>query len=170
VTALARYYRFINKETSLDVSLADEVAHMENYIEIQQLRFGDKITVVKEPVPESVARIKVPKLILQPIIENAYNYGLKDKLDNGLLSIRYQLEGSLLSIIIEDNGGNMTAEKLEQIRLQSHTYEGDARNHAVTNIQRRLMLAFGEHCGVTLEIGASGGLLVKLLIDTGVQL
>lgn len=170
VTALARYYRFINKETSMDVSLADEVAHMENYIEIQQLRFGDKIKVEKEPVPESVAGIKVPKLILQPIIENAYNYGLKDKLDNGLLSIRYQLEGALLSIIIEDNGGNLTAEKLEQIRLQSHTYEGDARNHALTNIQRRLMLAFGEHCGVTLEIGASGGLLVKLLIDTGVQL
>lgn len=170
VTALAKYYRFINKETELNVTLASEVAHMENYIEIQQMRFGDKITVVKESLPQEVSDFKVPKLILQPIIENAYNYGLKDKLEGGQLSIRYRLEGDRLLIDIEDNGGTLKPEKLEKIKEQIHTYEGDAINHALTNIQRRLMLAYGDHCGLTLEIGDNGGLRTVLCMDTSVRL
>lgn len=170
VTALARYYRFINKETDLNVPLSVEAAHMDNYIEIQQIRFGDKITVHEEPVPAEVANFKVPKLILQPIIENAYNYGLKDKLEDGKLSIRYQLEDTMLSIIIEDNGGQMTPEKLEKIYTQSHTYEGEALNHALTNIQRRLMLAYGDHCGLRMGIGQTGGLRVIVRLDTSIKL
>ncbi len=170
VTALARYYRFINKETTLDVTLQSEVWHMENYIEIQQMRFGDKIRVEKEDLPSSVTDFRVPKLILQPIIENAYNYGLKDKLNQGLLSICYRLEGKWLDIIIEDNGGSLTEEKLQQMRAQINTFEGEALNHAMTNIQRRLMLAYGEGCGLTLAINDVGGLRVTLRLNTTVVL
>ena len=170
VTALAKYYRFINKAPEMNVTLAMEAEHMDNYIEIQQMRFGDKITVRREPVPAEVAGVRVPKLILQPVIENAYNYGLKDKLEGGLLSIRYELEGKMLTIAVEDNGGTMTPQKLAAIHDRAHTYEGDARNHALTNIQRRLMLAYGGHCGISLEIGEQQGLIVKLHIDTAVKL
>lgn len=170
VTALARYYRFLNKETELDVALSSEVAHMENYIEIQQMRFGDKITVIKDSLPQVVADFKVPKLILQPIIENAYNYGLKDKLEGGLLSIRYCMDGNYLLIEIEDNGDALRPERLAQMREQIHTYEGDAINHALANIQRRLMLAYGEKSGLTLDIGTAGGLKVTLCLDTTVRL
>lgn len=170
VTALARYYRFINKETELDVALSSEVAHMDNYIEIQQMRFGDKITVIEDSLPQQAADFKVPKLILQPIIENAYNYGLKDKLEGGLLSIRYRMDGKYLLIEIEDNGGNLQPERLAQMQDQIQTYEGDAINHALTNIQRRLMLAYGKGSGLTLEIGTAGGLKVILRLDTTVRL
>ncbi len=170
VTALARYYRFINKETALDVTLQSEVWHMENYIEIQQLRFGDKIRIEKEELPERITGFRVPKLILQPIIENAYNYGLKDKLDEGLLSIRYRLEDKWLDIIIEDNGGSLTEEKLLKLRRQINTFEGEALNHAMTNIQRRLRLAYGENCGLSLDINDAGGLQVTLRLDTSVAL
>jgi two-component system sensor histidine kinase YesM len=170
VTALAKYYRFINKETHLDVELEKEVAHMENYIEIQQMRFGDKISVKKDMLPTEVRNIKVPKLILQPIIENAYNYGLKDTLEGGLLQINYRKEGNFLYIEIEDNGNTLTPEKLEQMRRQMYTYEGHAINHALTNIQRRLMLSCGSNCGLSLEIGESGGLKVVLCLNTNVQI
>lgn len=170
VTALAKYYRFINKETHLDVDLANEVAHMENYIEIQQMRFGDKISVKKGVLPPQVRNIKVPKLILQPIIENAYNYGLKDTLEGGLLQISYRQDGNFLYIEIEDNGNALTPEKLEHMRRQIYSYEGDAINHALTNIQRRLMLSFGSDCGLTLSIGGSGGLRAVLCINTNVQM
>ena len=162
VTALARYYRFINKETNLDVSLAAEVGHMENYIEIQQLRFGDKISVEKAELPENVKNMRVPKLVLQPIIENAYNYGLKDKLEGGLLRIEYQQQEQWLDIVIGDNGGAVTEEKLQQLRRQINTFEGDAANHAMTNINRRLQLSYGEEYGVKLDINEAGGLQVTL--------
>ena len=162
VTALARYYRFINKETDMDVSLAAEVGHMENYIEIQQLRFGDKISVEKAELPDHVKNMSVPKLILQPIIENAYNYGLKDKLEGGLLRIEYQQQEQWLDIVIGDNGGAVTEEKLQQLRRQINTFEGDAANHAMTNINRRLQLSYGEEYGVKLDINEAGGLRVTL--------
>ncbi|MGN0998192.1 MAG: sensor histidine kinase [Faecousia sp.] len=170
VTALAKYYRFINKETNLEVDLSSEVAHMENYIEIQQMRFGDKITVEREPLPPEAASFRVPKLILQPIIENAYNYGLKNKLEGGLLWIRYRTDANFLLIEIEDNGGSLTQQKLEDMRLQMQTFEGDARNHALTNIHRRLMLSYGKQCGLTLQLGEEKGLKVILRLDTSVQL
>ena len=160
--ALARYYRFINKETDMDVSLAAEVGHMENYIEIQQLRFGDKISVEKAELPDHVKNMSVPKLILQPIIENAYNYGLKDKLEGGLLRIEYQQQEQWLDIVIGDNGGAVTEEKLQQLRRQINTFEGDAANHAMTNINRRLQLSYGEEYGVKLDINEAGGLRVTL--------
>lgn len=166
VTALARYYRFINKETTMDVPLVAEVGHMENYIEIQQLRFGDKISVEKDELPQNVKNFKVPKLILQPIIENAYNYGLKDKLEGGLLQIRYLQQEQYLDLVIEDNGGTMTQERLQQLHRQINTFEGEALNHAMTNIQRRLLLAYGENCGLTLKINEAGGLQVTLRLDT----
>lgn len=170
VTALARYYRFINKEKDLHVALHSEAAHMENYVEIQQMRFGDKITVEKQDPPAALADFKVPKLILQPIVENAYNYGLHDKLADGRLTIRYAEDGAFLLCVIEDNGGALTAERLQELRKQINTFEGEAASHAMTNVNRRLMLAYGEGSGLLLDIGEAGGLRVTLKINTRVQL
>lgn len=168
VTALAKYYRFLNKQTSQNVPLSSEVGHMENYIDIQQMRFGDKIRVEKQELPAELADFKVPKLILQPVVENAYKYGLANCLKDGLLKITYRMEEALLFMEIEDNGGAVTTEQLMQMRKQLLTYEGEAINHALTNIQRRLLLAYGEPNGVSLDIGETGGLRVTLRLDTSV--
>ena len=110
VTSLAKYYRFLNKEVEQNIPLSREVEHMENYIDIQQMRFGDKITVHKGQLPESAAGFLVPKLILQPVIENAYNYGMSDILKDGQIAISYSLKEPYLCIVIEDNGGGAGAE------------------------------------------------------------
>lgn len=165
VTALAKYYRFLNKETEATVTLGDEAAHMHSYIAVQQMRFGDKISVDIQPVPEAAAAFRVPKLILQPIVENAYNYGLKNVTSDGWLSIRYALNGDWLDVIIEDNGGSITPEKLAAMDEQMHQYSGDAINHALTNVHRRLLLAFGEGSGITLSAGDAQGLRVTLRMN-----
>ncbi len=168
-TALAQYYRFLNKETAQAIPLQTEAAHMENYIEIQQMRFGDRISVALAPVPEEAATHKVPKLILQPIIENAYNHGLKDTLANGLLKVSYRLEAERLLIIVEDNG-KFPPEQLEPLRARLRAYEGEAANHAMANIDRRLALAYGSDCGVFLAVSPMGGLQVTLKLNTAVHL
>lgn len=162
VTALAKYYRFLNKETSMDVPLVSEVAHMENYIEIQQMRFGDKITVRIQQLPDQIHNLTVPKLILQPIVENAYNYGLKDTLDNGLLHIGYTIGQGRVSVIIEDNGHTLTDERLDQVRQQICTFEGESIRHALTNINRRLNISFGQPYGLTLDRSELGGMKVTV--------
>lgn len=170
VTALAKYYRFLNKETDQVIALSGEVAHMENYIEIQQMRFGDMISVDIGKLPGELASFRVPKLILQPIVENAYNYGLRNTLEGGLLAVSYHQEGTQLYIDIEDNGGAMTEEKAAQISRQMNDFSGEALNHALTNIQRRLRLYYGENSGIELSVGGKKGLLVRVILDTDVRL
>lgn len=178
VTSLARYYRFLNRETAQNIVLEKEVEHMQNYIEIQQMRFGDKITVISDPLPEDVKAFRVPKLILQPLIENAYNYGVKDLLSDGQIRIRYYKEVrttdkeavQYLHIMVEDNGTSLTDDGLAGIREKIADYEGQSAGHALTNINRRLLLAFGEGSGLQVARSELGGLQCDLVMDMRVVL
>ncbi len=170
VTALAKYYRFLNKETDQVIDLAGEVAHMENYIEIQQMRFSDMINVETQELPPEWASYRVPKLILQPIVENAYNYGLRNTVKGGLLRVSYHQEGTLLYIDIEDNGGTMTQERVAAISDQMNTFSGDSLNHALTNIQRRMRLFYGEKSGILLSPSEKHGLRVRVVFDAEIHL
>lgn len=165
VTSLAKYYRFINKEVKQNIPLQREVEHMQNYIDIQQMRFGDKITVEQEELPSEVAEYRVPKLILQPIVENAYNYGMKDILEDGKIRIRYEKTEKTFSIWIEDNGGGGTAEHLEEMQEAIRDYEGRAAGHALSNIERRLKLAYGESSGLFVQQSELGGVALVLQLD-----
>lgn len=113
VTSLAKYYRFLNKETEQNIPLAREAEHMQNYINIQQMRFGDKITVQMGAYPESCGDFRVPKLILQPVVENAYNYGMADILKDGMIAVGYGIREGFLYIAVEDNGSGGEPENLE---------------------------------------------------------
>lgn len=170
VTSLAKYYRFLNKEVEQNILLSREVEHMENYIDIQQMRFGDKITVHKGQLPESAAGFLVPKLILQPVIENAYNYGMSDILKDGRIAISYSHKEPYLCIVIEDNGNGGSSENIERMREYIQDYQGRAAGHALSNIERRLKLAYGETSGILLEQSELGGLKVILRIDMRVTL
>lgn len=170
VTSLARYYRFLNKEVDQNIPLSREVEHMENYIDIQQMRFGDKITVDRGVLPEQAAGYRVPKLILQPVIENAYNYGMANILKDGRIRVSYQIEAAFLTIVIEDNGGGGNEENIRQMQEYIEDYKGRAAGHALSNIERRLKLAFGETSGILLEKSDMGGLKVCLRFDMSIQI
>lgn len=170
VTSLAKYYRFLNKEVNQNVPLSREAEHMENYIDIQQMRFGDKITVRLGELPAPAGSFLVPKLILQPVVENAYNYGMADILQDGQIAVDYEIRDGFLYIAVEDNGGGGTEENLEQMREYIRDYQGRAAGHALSNIDRRLKLAYGEGSGVLLERSDLGGLKVVLKLDMSVSL
>ena len=170
VTSLAKYYRFLNKEVDQNISLSKEVEHMMNYIDIQQMRFGDKISVSIGELPENAVSFRVPKLILQPVVENAYNYGMSSILKDGCIRIGYEMDEDFLNIIIEDNGSSVEEEKLEQMREYIRDYQGRAAGHALSNIERRLKLAYGEDSGILLENSDFGGLKVVLRLDMSVVL
>lgn len=165
VTSLAKYYRFINKEVNQNIPLQREVEHMQNYIDIQQMRFGDKITVEHEALPAGVSEYRVPKLILQPIVENAYNYGMKDILEDGKIWIHYVKTETQLEIWIEDNGGGGTEEHLKEMQENIRDYEGRAAGHALSNIERRLKLAYGEGSGLAAQKSELGGVAMILQLD-----
>ena len=95
---------------------------------------------------------------------------MKDILEGGSIRIRYHSEGKWLYIDIEDNGSGGSEESLRAMRENLADYKGRAAGHAMSNIDRRLKLAYGEECGIFLEPGENGGLLVRLKLDASVRL
>lgn len=170
VSALADYYRFINKETRQLITLSAEVQHMKTYLVIQQMRFEERIRVDVSPLPEGTESLPVPKLILQPLVENCYQYGIHDKLSDGLIRIRFvrekvwenNRESEGLRISVADNGETMTEEKLEILRKRIRNPDEEARSHALANIRRRLELNYGAPDLLTLHLSDLGGLEVQL--------
>lgn len=164
MTSLAKYYRFINKEQSNSVALEVEAEHMNNYIDIQQMRLGDKIQARVEAVPDQLRALKVPKLILQPLIENAYNYGLANKLSDGIIRVAYRVSEGFLEICVEDNGEEAGDGLIAQLNERLEKGEAQEKNHALMNIDRRLKLAYGDGSGVRICRSGLGGLQVVLRI------
>jgi len=163
VTALAKYYCFINKTQQKAIPLKDEVEHMINYIDIQQMRFGDRVRIEREECPRLLEKFLVPKLILQPIIENAYEYGVNDKLDNGLIRVSYLCDDNWFDINIEDNG-DCSDEVIEQASEKLSSINESEKSHALYNINRRLKLHFGSESGIFIERGSMNGFKVSLHI------
>lgn len=169
VTLLAKYYRFLSREADLYIPLSREAEHMENYMNIQQMRFGDKITVQTGELPAEAAEFSVPKLILQPLVENAYQYGMASILQDGRIAVSYEIRDGFLFIAVEDNGSGLDEETLLRMRESLRDCSGGAE-HALSNIKRRIVLAFGENSGLSMERSGLGGLKAVLKLDLSVEL
>lgn len=165
VSALAEYYRFVNREIRQAIPLSAEVKHMETYVYIQQMRFESRIQVEEGSLPDKAGGFLVPKLILQPLVENCYTHGLQNKLNSGVIFISFGLEGKRLTIEISDNGGEMTEEKLEELRQRITETDDGSICHALANTRRRLELAYGAPDMLSLSIGPEGGLKVTMIFD-----
>ncbi|ODR28299.1 sensor histidine kinase [Eisenbergiella tayi] len=159
---LGTYFRFLTRNDDGNVPLKNEIEHARSYTEIQHMRFRDRIQVQFEELPEDCREILVPRLILQPVIENALNYGLEEKEEDGLLCVSFQKKEDILEIHIEDNGDFFTDEKLQQLRRQL------IENKEITgliNIHKRLLLYWGEKSGIVIERSTLGGaeIILKIL-------
>lgn len=163
---LGNYFQFITRSYNDLISLEMEVRHALSYIEIQSIRFAQRIQVYFDPLPEAYRHIQVPRMILQPMIENAYHHGLKDTLKDGHLAIRFVVSHSDLTIVIEDNGQRLTTDKLTHLQQQLSDGLETAEITGMINVHRRLRLLFGADSGISLSVGPSGGLLAALHIHT----
>lgn len=153
---LGLYFQYITRNSQDYMPLGREYHHAMLYCEIQQLRFGDRILIETDPLPEEYGDILVPKLIIQPILENAFNYGLRDKVEDGVLRVTVSREEGCLVIAIEDNGEELTEEQLREMQgnLRDAARGGLLQEMSgMLNIQRRLSVYYGERAGM----GSGGG-------------
>lgn len=161
---LGDYFRYITKVAGEDVPLSEEWHHVRVYMEIQNVRFSNRLKVSIAELPEDKHNLLVPRLILQPLVENAYNYGLEHTLVNGELTITVEAGEKVLRILIEDNGIGMTE---EDIKLWNHRFTNPTGNIDVSgmmNVHRRLQLKFGDESGIQVRPRSGGGLCVILTI------
>ena len=163
-TLLGDYFQFVTRNASDFVTLQQEMQHAKTYAEIQELRFYRRIQIHIEQLPAEYERLKVPRLIVQPIIENAFEHSLEKKARNGLIVVRYEQQDGCLCIVVEDNGDSLTDEVLETITFNLEQREEASETTGIVNIHRRLVITCGEGSGLRVARGDLGGLQVTIRI------
>lgn len=163
---LGNYLKFITRSGADEVTLASETDHARIYTEIQGMRFVSRMKIEFEELPEEYRDILVPRLIIQPIIENALEHGLENKSTDGLLIVSFHKSVEALDIIVEDNGNGLNDHELEAIQqsLIEKDNIDEVETTGIINIHRRLQFKFGNESGLIFSRSELGGLRVVIRI------
>ena len=180
--ALASFFRYsISKKENI-VTLREEFNNIENYFLIQSYRFDDKFSfeILAAPEDREAYSCLIPKLSLQPIVENAIFHGLETKPDKGKVTIRVEMTEKNVIIIVSDDGVGIGREELERMRdsLKNSRKETDQEGKspgergngiALTNVSQRIKLIFGEDYGLNLYstkgIGTDVEIILAIMTD-----
>lgn len=151
--AMSHIFRYSIKADDM-VSVEQELKCVQAYMEIMQIRFPNKLTFEMDIDPEA-AKQTIPKMILQPIVENAVYHGLEAKLGAGTLRLcGRMIEDSVLCFEITDNGAGMEPETVARLNRELSEMSGypfnetNRRSIGLRNIMGRLRLVYGERCGM----------------------
>jgi two-component system sensor histidine kinase YesM len=161
---LGDYFQFITRDGLEMIPLEMEVKYARTYTEIQTMRFSNRIHVDFHDLPEACRDMEVPRLILQPIIENCYNHGLENKVLNGIIDIEFFFEADMLIISIQDNSEQMNDEELLRLQHMLSEHADLMESTGMVNVHRRIMINYGKTGGLILSIGKYRGLLVQMCI------
>src|ERR1700733_13385248 len=156
ISKLATILRRLLNNTDSFVPLREEVEFIDNYLDIEVVRFGnDKLRVVKELAPESLD-VMVPSMLLQPLVENSIKHGLSSKVEGGSIHLRSRLSDSVLVIEVEDDGVGTVATQTQEAERSRGSGIGMA------NISERLQVLYGDTARMTIDSHAGKGTLVRI--------
>jgi len=162
MSCMGRYFNFITKSASF-IPLAEEISFCIDYMEIQTIRFSNRIAAEIDNVPEWCGCILIPKLTIQPLLENCFKHGLLNKENGGKIRLRFTGGDKYTIICIEDNGDDLTDCALEYIR-HGLTEHKDSKTLGLRNVHKRLQSYFGCAYGIRVNRSELGGLLVEVVL------
>jgi CHASE3 domain sensor protein/anti-sigma regulatory factor (Ser/Thr protein kinase) len=151
---VAEFYRYNVRRNNQDAALGEEIHLVDNYMYILNVRFAGEILFEKD-IDESLMNIRVPSMILQPIVENAVNHGIRGIEWQGRIELSVHQKGTEIRISIWDNGAGMEADRIRQV-LSGEVKENESGSNGVGlgNVAERLKLYF--HDQARLEIFSEG--------------
>ncbi|MEJ9228836.1 histidine kinase [Peribacillus butanolivorans] len=142
--AFSQFLKFKYKASEPLIPLAQEIQYTQHYLDIQSLRFGDRLKIDME-CPDQLLIALVPPFILQTLVENSFKHGLEKKVGEALLSIRFYQDSQTIYLEVIDNG--------LMVKTTSFT---EKDGHGLDNIQKRLDLYFSNRAQIIISSNESG--------------
>ena len=165
---MGRYLRYIVHQDGTSATLEEEMAHAKNYTDIQSMRFHERIQVQYDVPDGGWKKTVVPKLLVQPLIENAFGHGLKNVENGGIIRLTLRQNDAEIAISVEDNGEKISDSMLEKLTLSvEEDRKEESEGVALANIHRRLQLHFGSESRLVFSRSEMGGLKVTIRIADG---
>ncbi|WP_373231008.1 sensor histidine kinase [Cohnella sp.] len=167
VEALSKLFRIGLSKGNEFIPLAEEFEHIRSYLQIQKLRYKDKLIYTLDLDPE-ISHILVLKVILQPIVENSIYHGIKERRGPGHITVKGTLQGNRIHLSVSDDGVGINEETLIRMRERLEDpmnvqMETAASGYGLANVQARMKLTYGTpDCGISIESKPGIGTTVSL--------
>lgn len=160
VLKLANILRRLLKKGDSFVELREEFAFIDDYLDIEVVRFGrEKLKVMKELDPASL-EIMVPSMLLQPLVENSIKHGLSPQIDGGIIYLRSRVSDGMLVVEVEDNGVGIP----EEGAVPSGKSSTSGIGIGMANIRERLQVLYGDAARMETESESGRGTLVRVVL------
>lgn len=161
VANLSSFFRHSLSRGRDVISLEEEEQHVRSYLQIQHVRYKD-ILSYKVDIDPSLSHALIPKLTLQPLVENALYHGIKLRRSMGLIEISGRRDGAEVLLEVKDNGVGMSRERLESLRCALD--DGEQLGFGFSAVSQRLQLQFGREYGLRIESREGEGTTVTVRI------
>lgn len=161
VKALAKYYRICLSKGKDVIRLEQELEHVQAYLTIQNMRY-DNIIDYQICVDESYMDVQIPKMTLQPLVENSIYHGIKVREgQKGAVRILAESRDDCVDILVEDSGSGMTQEQIAEMNASISVYD-DSFGYGVRNVNKRIEIMFGKEYGLHYLKNEQSGVTVKI--------
>lgn len=174
ITALGKLLRYSMRWTKSMVTIKEEIEYIQNYLALINLRFDYSISLNLH-IPENIMKQLIPKMSLQPVVENAVTHGIEDIAEDTAIDISAVGYNDYFEIEIADYGKGMTQEQLEtferRIAGEIEPEGGSGNGIGLKNVQDRITIAFGMQYGIVLdsEVGSYTKVKLKLPFSLTVE-
>ncbi|MDO4966639.1 MAG: sensor histidine kinase [Lachnospiraceae bacterium] len=162
VKSLSEFFRTSLNQGKDIVTIKEELQHVKSYLEIQQIRYQD-ILEYEINVPEELSSYLIPKITIQPLVENALYHGIKNKRGPGKIVVTGERESDYFCIYVKDNGLGISDERLETVLMNiTNRNESEKSTFGLYNVNERIKLDFGDLYGISIDSVFKEGTTVSI--------
>lgn len=164
VVTLSNFFRIVLSKGKEFISIRMEEQHIRSYLQIQEARYSD-IMDYRIDIDPALYSYQIPKLTLQPIVENALYHGIKYKRSHGTITVNGRMQEEQICLIVMDDGAGMDEAELTQLRedISKPCKETD-RGFGLANVNERIRMYFGAEYGLTIDSAKGEGTKVTIVI------
>lgn len=162
VKSLSEFFRTSLNQGKDIVTIKEELQHVKSYLEIQQIRYQD-ILEYEINVPEELSSYLIPKITIQPLVENALYHGIKNKRGLGKIVVTGERKSDYFCIYVKDNGLGISDERLETVLMNiTNRNESEKSTFGLYNVNERIKLDFGDLYGISIDSVYKEGTTVSI--------